>query len=85
MQNIRDLLDRYFRLAAPDTAVRRALMESIKEIVNIDIPQRDIKIVGDVAYVEIDTTIKSALFMRQSAILKRVEERLGRKGVSAIR
>jgi hypothetical protein len=51
----------------------------------MDIPQRDIKIVGDVAYVDIDTTLKSALFMRQSAILKRVEERLGRKGISAIR
>ena len=85
MQNIRDLLDRYFKLAAPDTAVRRALMESIKDVANMDIPQRDIKIVGDVAYVDIDATLKSALFMRQSAILKRVEERLGRKGVSAIR
>lgn len=85
MQNIRDLLDRYLRLAPPDTAIRRALMESIKDIVNMDIPQRDITIVGDVAYVDIDATLKSALFMRQGAILKRVEERLGRKGISAIR
>lgn len=85
MHNIRDLLDRYLRLAPPDTASRRALVESIKDVANMDVPQRDIKIVGDVAYVDIDATLKSALFMRQSAILKRVEERLGRRGLSAIR
>lgn len=85
MYPIRDLLDRYFRLAPPDTAVRRALSESIKDVANMDVPQRAIKIVGDVAYIDIDTTLKSALFMRQNAILARVEERLGRRGAGAIR
>ena len=85
MEGIQSFLGRYIRLTPPDGAVRKALTESLKEILNITVDQRKIKIVGSVAYVEIDTTTKSVFFIHQERLLSRTEEKLGKKALTAIR
>lgn len=85
MLNIRELLDRYTRFTSPDSAVRKALAQSIKEEAGIDVSERSISLINNVAYVNIDTSIKSALFMRQEGIIKKTNERLGRVVVVGMR
>lgn len=85
MEGIQSFLQRYLQLTAPDGAVRKALSESFKELLNIAVEPRKIKIVGTVAYIEFDTTTKSILFVHQERILERVEEKLGKKSLTAIR
>jgi hypothetical protein len=85
MEGIQGFLQRYLNLTPPDGAVRKALAEGFKELLNIEIEPRKIKIVGTVAYIEIDTTTKSMLFVHQEAVLRRVDEKLGKKGLTAIR
>jgi tRNA G37 N-methylase Trm5 len=85
MEGIQGFLQRYLQLTAPDSAVRKALSESFKELLSISIEPRKIKIVGTVAYIELDTTTKSMLFVHQEKILKRTEEKLGKKALTAIR
>lgn len=85
MNPIRELLDRYTRFASPDSAVRKALAQSIKEEAGIDVSERTISLVNNVAYVNIDTSIKSALFMRQEVIVKKTNERLGKIALVGIR
>lgn len=85
MLNIRELLDRYTRFTSPDSAVRKALSQSIKEESGIDVSERSISLINNVAYVNIDTSIKSALFMRQEGIIKKTNERLGRVVVVGMR
>ncbi len=85
MEGIENFLKRYLNLTPPDGAVRKALTESLEEIVKIKIDPRKVKIVGTVAYVEIDTTTKSVFFIHQERILQRVEEKLGKKSLTAIR
>ncbi len=85
MEGIQSFLQRYLNLTPPDGAIRKALAETLKELLNIAVDQRTIKIVGTVAYIEIDTTTKSIFFIHQGNILKRVEEKLGKKSLTAIR
>ena len=85
MNPILELLEKYKRYTAPDSAVRTALVESIKDVVGIDIHERSIKIIGSAAYIDTDTMIKSAIFIRQDAVLKKVALRLGKVALSALR
>ena len=85
MEGIGSFLTRYLNLTPPDGAVRKALTESFKEILNITLDPRKVKIVGTVAYVEIDTTTKSMFFIHQDRILQGVEAKLGKKSLTAIR
>lgn len=85
MEGIQGFLQRYLNLKAPDASIRKALSESLEELLKIKIEPRKIKIVGMVAYIEIDTTTKSFFFTHQENILKRVEEKLGKKSLTAIR
>lgn len=85
MNPIRELLDRYMRFTAPDIAVRKGLAQSIKEEVGVDIPERSITIINNAAYITTDTSIKSAIFMRQETIINRTNERLGKMAVVGIR
>lgn len=72
-------------MAPPEMAVRKALSESLEETVKIHIDPRKIKIIGTVAYVEMDTTTKSMFFVHQDRILSLVEAKLGKKALTAIR
>ncbi|HXK40458.1 MAG TPA: hypothetical protein VJ837_06530 [Candidatus Paceibacterota bacterium] len=85
MEGIQNFLQRYLQLTAPDSAVRKALSESFMELLNITVEPRKIKIVGTVAYIELDTTTKSMIFVHQEKILKRTEGKLGKKALTAIR
>jgi hypothetical protein len=85
MEGIGNFLSRYLNLTPPDGAVRKALTESLKEILNITIDPRKVKIVGTVAYIEIDTTTKSMFFIHQERILQKVEEKIGKKSLTALR
>ena len=85
MEGIHGFLQRYLHLTPPDGAVRKSLVEAFKDILNITTDERKIKIVGPVAYIEIDTTTKSMFFIHQEKLLRRVEERLGKKALTALR
>ena len=85
MNPINQLLERYARFVAPDNAIRKALVMSIKEVANLDVNERSIKIIHGVAYIDVDTTFKSALFLYQESILKKTEEHIGKKGLIGIR
>ncbi len=85
MELIKEFLRRYANVVAPDSVVRKALLEALADTLNIHLPERAIKIVNTVAYLEIDSTTKSVLFMRQEDILSRVEEKIGKRLLTAIR
>jgi hypothetical protein len=85
MESIQGFLQRYLNLTPPDGAVRGALTEAFNELLHITIDSRKIKIVGTVAYIEVDTTTKSMFFVHQEKILSYVEKKLGKKGLTAIR
>jgi hypothetical protein len=85
MNPLHELLNKYRRYVAPDSAARKALVMSIKEASGIDINERTIRIIGTVAYIDTDPLIKSAIFMRQEVILKKTGEALGKMVLTAIR
>ena len=84
MHNLRDFLEKYKLIAPSDGAIRKTLAEIVLERARVRIPERDIKIIGSVAYIESDPMIKSAIFLNQSAILEDFFQKTGKRTITAL-
>lgn len=79
MQLIHELLSRYTKLVPPDTAVRKRLASILSEELHREVQEKDIRIIGPVAYCSFDSVLKNAVFLKKDALLQRLEQELGKK------
>ncbi|GMU73804.1 MAG: hypothetical protein AMXMBFR44_0030 [Candidatus Campbellbacteria bacterium] len=79
MQLIHELLSRYTRLMPPDMVVRKRLVQILSEELRRDVQEKDIRIIGPVAYCSFDSVFKNAVFLKKDVLLQRLEQELGKK------
>ncbi|QQR82235.1 hypothetical protein IPJ70_03055 [Candidatus Campbellbacteria bacterium] len=84
MKGILDFLSRYKDITPPDMVVRKKLIQIIEEKTSVQLQEKDIRIIGPVAYCIAESGLKNALFLKKGVILQQLEESLGKKVVRDI-
>lgn len=64
--------------------MRRKLADIIEEKTNVRLNDRDIKIIGPVAYCAVESGLKNMLFLKKEDVLRRLEEVLGKTTIKDI-
>lgn len=72
-------------MAPPDDAVRTRFVEIAKEIADLDIEKKDVKVRNGAIFVEADSATKSFLFMYKKQLLSALKEAFGAKAPGDIR
>jgi hypothetical protein len=84
MKGITDLLERYKNFTPPDMVVRKRLAGILSDEVRRTVREKDIKIIGPVAYCTLDGLLKNIVFLKKEKILSRVKEEFGKQVVRDI-
>lgn len=77
MYDIRNLFARYKNITPPDRAVKRAVLHALREAADIHLEEKDIRVVRDVAYIQTESAVKNALFMKKESVLASAQKELG--------
>ena len=85
MFSIKDLLIRYQHITLPDEVVRREAQSIIKELTNIDLDIKHLKIVRGELVVEAPAVVRSVIYIKQHKITQALNERLGKKAPKKVR
>lgn len=85
MNGIGDFLRKYLDFTPPEKIIARAVMQSIKESLDVDIKENQITIQNGVVSISVDTIIKSELLFKKKKILERIAELLKKETVVDIR
>lgn len=80
MFRIKDLFERYKNIQPPETAVRKATVSVLSQN-KIIVPERNIRVIGTVVYLDIDSVVKSVVFINKQKILSQIQEIIGKEGV----
>ncbi len=77
MYNLKEFLQRYTHITPPDGAVKQAIHTAAETITKTHVPKEVIRVIRNVAYLEIDSAIKNRVFMKKKEVLRFVNEALG--------
>ena len=84
MKGILDFLSRYKDITPPDMVVRKKLISIIEEKTSIRLQERDIRMIGPIAYCSVESGLKNMLFLKKGDILQQLENTLGKNIVRDI-
>lgn len=84
MKGILDFLSRYKDITPPDMVVRKKLISIIEEKTSIRLQERDIRMIGPIAYCSVESGLKNILFLKKGDILQQLENTLGKNIVRDI-
>lgn len=79
MHGIHEFLSRYTHLTPPDMVVRKKLAILIAQEIGGEISERNIRIIGPVAYCAFDGARKNAILLKKEKILGALEEEFGKR------
>jgi hypothetical protein len=79
MQLIHELLSRYTNFVPPDMVVRKKLSIILTDELHTPVSERDIRIIGPVAYCTFGSAIKNSLFLKKNSILSQLEKEFGKQ------
>lgn len=68
MQNIAFYLQKYSQIGFKQESFKKCLIDAIKEVCDIDVEQKQIKITDETIYVNVVGVIKSELFLHKDKI-----------------
>ncbi len=86
MFNIGNLLNKFKDLTPPNELIKNVATGSIKEVLKIEVPKKNIKISGNIIYLDATPALKSAVFTNKNSILKKISEKLnGKENIKDIR
>ena len=84
MRLIHELLSKYTNITPPDAVVRKQLSKLIATEAVPTITEKDIRIIGPIAYCSLPSAAKNELFMKKGAVLNKLTEIFGRQVVKDI-
>lgn len=84
MQILRDFLSKYARFTPPDTVVKKHLSGILSKELNRTIPEKNIRIIGPVAYCTLESAVKNILLFKKITILDQLEQEVGKRIVRDI-
>jgi len=82
--NISSLLERFKKLKPSDTYVKEAFIDSMKEIMNVEIVKSEINVNGSNIFINAHPALKSEIYLQKKAILSSLEEKLQKKQIKNI-
>jgi hypothetical protein len=86
MQNLSHLLDRFKNLQAPERSVRKATIDTVKEIVGVELHDEQIKIQNEsILYLSPTSAIKAAIFEEKHSIISRINNILAKEQIKDIK
>jgi hypothetical protein len=84
MKGILDFLSRYKDITPPDMVVRKKLITIIEEKTSVRLQERDIRMIGPIAYCSVESGLKNMLFLKKEIILQALSETVGKNIVRDI-
>ncbi len=81
MEHLAQFLNLYTHLTPPDAIIRRTVGEAIEARCGVLIPHKHIRIIRTTAYIEADSVLKSAIFLKKLDLLADIKGRLGKHEV----
>ncbi len=72
MKLINNLLAKYRDYKVADTDLKIELIKKIKEIINLEIELKDIRIKNSLAYLNLSPTVKTEILLNKKTILTKV-------------
>ena len=77
MRGIGGFLERYKNFTPPSLTILRAVAASLKEVLGIDVSEKEIRVVHGVAHVAKQGIIRSEIALHKEAILSSIKEKTG--------
>ncbi len=84
MNNISGLLARFKKLKPSDLFIKEAFIESIKEVMNVEVSKDEITVSGSNIFLNAHPALKSEIHLNKKEILKSLENKLRKKQVENI-
>jgi len=84
MQILRDFLSKYARFAPPDGVVKKHLSTILSKELNRTVLEKNIRIIGPVAYCTLESAVKNTLLFKKTTILDQLEQEVGKRIVRDI-
>jgi hypothetical protein len=78
MELIKYFLERYTNITPPDAIVRREISNAIKNVIQIDVLIRDIKISRGIAFLKISPAVKNKIFIKKKELLQVIWQSVGK-------
>jgi hypothetical protein len=79
MQLLSSFFDRYKHFTLPDESVRKELQKILKEMLNIELELKDIRVRHFDVIVKASGVIKAEIMIHREKILERMREKFGNK------
>ncbi len=79
MQILRDFLSKYTRFVPPDGVVKKHLSAILSKELNRTVLEKNIRIIGPVAYCTLESAVKNILLFKKTTILDQLEREVGKR------
>lgn len=76
MKLVGDFLSRFYSLTPPHDAVKRAVAESLRDVVGVLVQKEKISIDNGIAHIPVSSVAKNVIKINRGVLLNRVFERL---------
>ncbi len=84
MQNIAFYLQKYSKIGFKQESFKKCLIDAIKEVCDVDVDQKQIKITDNIIFVNVVGVMKSELFLHKAKINATFEKNIESKGGKAV-
>jgi hypothetical protein len=84
INNIAKLLEKFKKLKPSDLYVKEAFIESMKEVMNVEISKAEINVNGSNIFLTVHPALKTEIFLRKKEILKSLEQKLNKSLIKNI-
>jgi len=81
MFNIAQYLEKFKTLGLGDQSLKEAFVSVIREVVGMEIEEKSIIVKDGEIIIKVSPSIKNAIYIKKTQILKKVEERVGQKTI----
>ena len=80
--NISNFLEKFKTLKPTDTYIQEAFIESVKEVMNIELTKNEISVQRHTLFLNVHPTLKTELYLRKKDILRLLEKKLKKDTVT---
>lgn len=85
MKGITSFLDKFKKLVRHDTETKESIIKAVKDIIDVEINESDIKIQNKVLYIKSTPYIKNEIFIKKDLVLEKLQKFLKNKIIKDIR
>ncbi len=78
MESIKLYLERFRGLQAPDTDLKKLIIQTVSDVVGVKLDKKSISFQGQTVFIKARSVIKAEIFIHRQEIIKQLEEKLDR-------